>query len=146
MKKMIILMLVTISVETSFAASWEIPEHDLKIVNVCDLTSQELNKAMSGGLPNLVIEFSENTMLPINFFLKGNLVNLVEKKESFEHVQVKQTFYARFVEEELILSSDLSEWKPFLEFITGNISVAVSIQEGNPSIVFGAETNRRIYE
>jgi len=138
-------MLITISAGTSFAASWEIPEHDLRIVNVCDLSDQELNKVMNGYLPNLVIEFSENTMLPINFFLKGNLVNLVEKKESFEHIQVKQTFYARFVEEELILSSDLSEWKPFLEFLTGNISVALSIQEGKPSIVFGSETNRRIY-
>jgi hypothetical protein len=57
---------------------------------------------------------------------------------------VKQTFYARCVQDELILSSNLTEWKPFLEFITGTASVTLSIQDGQPSIVFGAEANRRI--
>lgn len=54
-----------------------------------------------------------------------------------------QTVYARCVQQELILSTDLTDWKPFLEFIAGNASVSISIQDGKPSIVIGAETNKR---
>ena len=46
------------------------------------------------------------------------------------------------VGQELILSTNLTDWKPFLEFITGNVSVSLSIQEGKPSIVVGAEINQ----
>ena len=90
-----------------------------------------------------VIEFSAQTKLPINFFLKGDLVNLVENEGNFGAVEVMQTFYARCVQQELILSTNLTDWKPFLEFITGNVSVSLSIQDGKPSIVVGAETNQR---
>lgn len=54
-----------------------------------------------------------------------------------------QTFYARCVDQELILSTNLTDWKPFLEFLTGNASVSLNIQDGKPSIVVGAETNQR---
>ena len=33
-------------------------------------------------------------------------------------LEIKQTFYARCIGEELILSSNLTDWKPFLDFIT----------------------------
>ena len=75
--------------------------------------------------------------------MKGDLVNLVESNDKWRTIEIKQTFYARCVGEELILSSNLTDWKPFLDFITGNASVALSIQDGQPSIVVGAETNRR---
>lgn len=123
--------------------TWETASQNVKVINVCDLTDGDLNEIMQGNHPEIAVEFSAQTTLPIRFFLKGDLVNLVENDENFRAVEIVQTFYARCVQQELILSTDLTGWKPFLEFITGNASVSLSIQDGKPSIVAGAETNKR---
>jgi len=137
---------------STFAASVEFPinakpledlSQNLKVVNVCNLTDYDLNEIMQGHRPDVAVEFSAHTALPISFFLKGDLVNLVENQGNFGQIEVKQTFYARNVQETLLLSSNLTDWKPLLEFITGNASISLSIQDDRPSIVFGAEANRR---
>ncbi|MBI5346440.1 MAG: hypothetical protein HZB76_04790 [Chlamydiae bacterium] len=122
---------------------WENFSQDLKVVNVYDLTNHDLNEIMQGKRPEVAIEFSAETTLPISFFIKGDLINLVKGEGNVGQIEVKQTFYARYIQDELILSSNLREWKPFLEFITGEESVSLSTQDGQPSIVFGAETNKR---
>jgi formyltetrahydrofolate synthetase len=121
----------------------EMDTQQLKIVNVYDLSDRDLNEIMQGKRSEIAVEFSAQTALPITFFLKGDLVNLIGKQDNFAQIEVRQTFYARYVQEELILSSDLAEWKPLSEFITEAASVALSIQEGQPSIIFGAKANRR---
>lgn len=153
MKKLAIMSLALMATCGSvFAASadflinsktWETLSQNLKVINVCNLADNDLNEIMLGHHPEIAVEFSAQTKLPINFFLKGDLVNLVENEGNFGVVEVMQTFYARCVQQELILSTNLTDWKPFLEFITGNISVSLSIQDGKPSIVVGAETNQR---
>lgn len=154
MKKIAIMSIViTATCVSAFAASadfpingksWENPSQHLRVVNICHLTETDLNEIMQGQHPEMAVEFSAQTTLPISFFLKGDLVNLIENEEKFGSVEIKQTFYARCVEGDLILSINLTNWKPFLEFITGNASVALTIQDGQPSIVFGSETNRRL--
>jgi hypothetical protein len=153
MKKLAIMSLALMAACGSvFAASadfpinsktWETLSQNLKVINVCNLTDNDLNEIMLGHHPEIAVEFSAQTKLPINFFLKGDLVNLVENEGNFGVVEVMLTFYARCVQQELILSTNLTDWKPFLEFITGNVSVSLSIQDGKPSIVVGAETNQR---
>ena len=153
MKKLAIMSLALMATCGSvFAASadfpinsktWETLSQNLKVINVCNLADNDLNEIMLGHHPEIAVEFSAQTKLPINFFLKGDLVNLVENEGNFGAVEVMQTFYARCVQQELILSTNLTDWKPFLEFITGNVSVSLSIQDGKPSIVVGAETNQR---
>lgn len=154
MKKIAIMSLaLTASCVSAFAASadfpinaksWENLSQNLSIVNIFSLTDNDLNELMQGRHPDTAVEFSAQTILPISFFLKGDLVNLIENEGKFGSVEIKQTFYARCVGEELILSINLTDWKPFLEFITGNASVALTIQDGKPSVVFGSETNRRL--
>lgn len=153
MKKLVIVPLALMAICGSvFAASadfpinsktWETVSQNIKVINICDLTDNDLNEIMLGNRPEIAVEFSAQTTLPISFFLKGDLVNLVENGESFRAVKIVQTFYTRCIQQELILSTDLTDWKPYLEFITGNLSVSLSIQEGKPSIVIGAETNKR---
>ncbi len=123
--------------------AWETVSQNLKVINICNLADNDLSEIMLGHHPEIAIEFSAQTTLPISFFLKGDLVNLVENEQNFGAVKIVQTFYARCVGQELVLSTNLTNWKPFLEFITGNLSVSLSIQEGTPSIVVGAETNQR---
>lgn len=139
------LALVAISV-SAFAAqhsSWEDPSQCVRVVNVHKLTENELGEILNGRCPEVAIEFSAHSTLPLSLFLKGDLVHLVGIEEKFAALEIKQTFYAKFVEGELIFSTNLTDWKPFFEFITGNASIALSIQEGQPLIVVGAETNRR---
>ena len=148
MKKISFLVITAVCL-SAFAASTDFPIHakpwenalqNLKVVNLFNLSEQELNELMDGKHPEVAVEFTANTVLPISFFLKGDLIQLTEEK--FGQIQVKQTFYVRHVENEFVLSTNLSEWKPFLEFITGNISVGLSVDKG-PSFTFGSETNRR---
>lgn len=123
--------------------TWETLAQNLKVINVCNLTDKDLNEIMQGNHPETAVEFSAQTTLPISFFLKGDLVNLVENEGNYGAVAIMQTFYARCVQQELILSTNLTNWKPFLEFITGTASVSISIQDGRPSIVVGTEVNQR---
>lgn len=153
MKRLVIMPLALMAICGSvFAVSadfainsktWENVSQNLKVINVCDLTDSDLKEILLGNHPEIAVEFLAQTTLPISFFLKGDLVNLVENDENFRTVEVVQTFYARFVQQELILSINLTDWKPYLEFITGNASVSLSIQDGKPSVVVGAETNKR---
>lgn len=113
----------------------------LKIVNICELTDAELTEVMNGRHPDVAIEFSSQTSLPIHFFLKGELVSLDDEVSGL--VKIKQTLYARCQDKQWFLSTNLNEWKPWLQFITGTASVALSIQEGEPSLLVGAETNKR---
>jgi hypothetical protein len=122
---------------------WDNLSQDLRVVNIYNLKDYELNEIMQGHCPEIAVEFTAQTKLPINFFLKGDLLRLVESEERFGTIEIMQTFYVRFIGQELILSLNLVDWKPFLEFITGTASVALSIQDGQPSIVVGAEVNHR---
>ena len=122
---------------------WEAISQDVKVVQLTNLTGDDLKEIMQGQHPELALEFAAQTQLPMSFYLKGDLVNLTEKNNEWGTIEIKQTFYVRCVGEELILSCNLTDWKPFIEFITGTASVAISIQDGHPSIVVGAETNRR---
>ena len=153
MKKLVVLSFSFLTVcGCAFAASadfplssksWENFSQDLHVVNMCNLKDCELNEIMQGHRPEIVVEFTALTKLPINFFLKGDLLNLVENEVRSETIEIKQTFYARSIGQELILSLNLVDWKPFLEFITGTASVGLSIQDGQPSIIVGAEANHR---
>lgn len=117
---------------------------NLIIKSLSELSDNVLNEIMQGNYPNIAIEFSQGTLLPIYFFLKGDLANLIEKEINLGQIEIQKTFYVRSIGEKLIFSSDLSEWKSFLEFITGNTSVGLNIYNGEASIIFGAEANQRI--
>ncbi|MEI8124884.1 MAG: hypothetical protein WCG42_03940 [Parachlamydiaceae bacterium] len=122
---------------------WESSPQNLNVINISGLSENDLNEIMLGMRPDVAVEFSAQTTLPITLFLKGDLINLLASQASFGDIEIQQVVYARVVLQELILSTNLVEWKPFLEFITGNISVSLTIQEGKPSIVVGAEVNQR---
>jgi hypothetical protein len=154
MKNLTLLSLLLLAVYASaFAASADFPIHlkpresfsqGLRIVNIYDLKEDGWNEIIQGNYPELAVEFTTQTRLPIHFFLKGDFLHLTESPERIGNIEIKQTFYARCVEKELVLSSNLTDWKPFLEFITGTASVALSMQEGQPSIVIGVEANQRL--
>ncbi len=122
---------------------WETLSHDVKVVQLSSLTDNDIKEIMAGHHPELAFQFAAQTHLPVSFFLKGDLVELAESNDKWGTIEIKQTFYVRCIGEDIILSSNLTDWKPFLEFITGNASLILNTEDGTPSIVIGAEANRR---
>lgn len=112
----------------------------ITVVAINQLTDELLNEIMAGNRPDIAVEFTEQTVLPISFFLTGDLVHLTTKEDNTGMLEVKQTFYARLEANGPLLSSDLNEWKPFLEFITGNASMTFHAQSG---FTLGAEIDKR---
>lgn len=152
MKRLVTLPLVMALCGSIFAASadlkigsktWEVAAQSPKVINIFDLTESDLSEIMRGDLPEIAIEFLAHTTLPVSFFLKGDLVKFVEEDEIFKTVEITQTFYARCVGQELVLSTNLTDWKPFLEFITGTVSFSLIINDDGPSFIVEAETNQR---
>ena len=45
---------------------------------------------MQGHCPEVAVEFSIHTTVPIRFFLRGDLVNLIEDEGDFGQIEVKQ--------------------------------------------------------
>ena len=123
---------------------WEKHTENLRVINLSEISEQVLNEIVQGEHPDVAVQCCKGTQLPINFFLKGDLVNLTDDQVNLGRIEIQQTFYARCIESELILSINLNDWRPFLEFITGNASVALNIQNKESFITFGAEVNRRI--
>lgn len=151
-KYMLISLAVTISCLSVFATTvdlsihskgWNEPSSNLKVVQLCNLTNNDLKEIEQGLHPQMAIEFPALTTLPISFNVKSDLVSLVENEEQLITIEINQTIYARYTEEGLMFSSNLTDWKPCLEFITGRIYVELGTQDGHPFIVIGSEINHR---
>ncbi len=140
------LSLVTFCLPSFVCANLKIASHllhDVRVISVENLTEVELSEIIEGQRPEVAIEFLKGTKMPISFFLKGDLFNLIDNTNILATIEVKQSFYARGQNGSLFLSSNLVDWKPFYEFITGNIAVGLSIEDGLPSIKGEALLNRR---
>lgn len=127
---------------TIYLSAFAIPT-DFQVVNVTCLSDHDLQEISQGKHPDLAVEFLAHTQLPISFYLKGNVIQLAENDEKWGAIEIKQTFYGRCTGEELLLSTNLTDWKPFLEFFTGTTSASLSIQNGVSSIIIGTEANKR---
>ena len=107
-----------------------ISSQNLRVINVCNVSEQDLQELS----PEIAVEFSAGTLLPVGFFLKGDLAKLVGNDLPLAALQIQKTFYVRFTKDELMISEDLTHWKPLLEFFTGNLSTILGIQNGRPTI------------
>lgn len=143
MKSMSIALLLAcghISVtNSSLIASQECVANELQIINASCTTEQEMVKFNRG---DLVLEFTEGTLVPLHFFLDGNWLALVNDDQQ-NCIQIKRTFYMRLAENELSFSLNLTEWKSLLEFVTGTASLMIGAHDGTPAITLGAEASLR---
>ncbi len=141
MKKIVSMSIACFSMFATLAAA---PSHDLQVVSVHNASQETFDEIMKGNCLSVAIEFPAKTMLPIQLALSGDLMHFVGSTENPGYFEVKQTFYAKCTEAgNPVFSSDLKNWKSFGEFITGNLSVLLSIHDGQPSMAISAETNRR---
>lgn len=136
MKNVITILLATLSI-SSFAFA----QDDIRVVHILDLTEKDLMEASQGFYPNLAVEFSKGTKISLRFCLSGNLLNLVDENKDVGEVQIKQTFYLRFIDEELIMSFDLIDWKPFFEYLSGSASIGLEVDDETRALLFNSEIN-----
>lgn len=116
---------------------------DVTVIALADLTEDDLLAFGQGLYPDLAVEFSAQTTLPISIDIKGDLASTLQDTENLGSVQITQTFYAKFSEDTLLLSSNLVDWKPFVEFATGQAFIGLMHENGHPVIKLGADFNRR---
>lgn len=117
--------------------------NELKVVNICDVSNQESLEIIEGKHPELALKFTAGTALPVRFLLSGEIVNLSDFENGSPTLEIKKTFYARNIEQQLFYSFDLSDWKPLKDFITGVLSLNLKIKEGLPSLEMRGEINAR---
>lgn len=141
MKKIILGSFMVIASSLSVFALEE--SRDFLIKNVTTLSKDELGIVLSQEHENVVVEFSTGTILPVNFFLKGEVLSLVGEEKEIGQIKIERTFYIRPIGEEFLFSLDLMEWKPFWDLFTGAASIYLSTENMVPSITFGAEATTR---
>ncbi len=116
---------------------------ELQIVSLSTLTSVEMESILTQALGNVVVEFPSGTILPVKFFLRGDLVTFVEQEKEIGQVKMEKTIYVRLIKEEFLFSLDLIEWKSLLDLVTGRVDVSLDIEETIPTITFGVEAGQR---
>lgn len=125
--------------------SWDDEDDGWQLVFADQLTDQEIKRILQGEVPNTTIEFVAGSLIPLRLNLTGDLLSLHETSGSKNSavLEVQQTLYVRYANEQLIFSTDLNEWKSFFEFVTGEVNTTVSVEDGQSVIVIDAELNRR---
>lgn len=114
------------------------------IIRITDVTEDMIGAFLSGAVHNVVVEFPENTFIPIKQILRGNLLQLVPEEREPVYLKVQRTFYLKVDDQDILLSTDLHTWKPLLDAIGGEISVSIESSHGHPA--FCLEANLQVEE
>ncbi len=115
-------------------------EAKTEIVNLNDADNDMITNIMLGKLPNVVLEVSEGSRLPLNIFLKGDFIELVSASATDVIIQVNQNLYMKNDNGQVQFSTKSSDWKSLCQFVTGMTSVSLTReQSGSPCITLSAE-------
>ncbi len=114
----------------------------IQTIPVQKITPQYLQLIRSGAAADVAIAFEAGVSLPLQFLLTGDLVELVQAEKG--QIVIQKTFYVQNKAGELLFSTDLETWSPLPTFITGNISLGLSVEEGELVTVLSADANERI--
>jgi len=88
-----------------------------------------------------VLVCPEGTVLPLRFFLNGELLELEAGDHPADLIKIKRTFYLRWQGEELHISFDASSWKTWNEMLTGTLSFSINVEDNGPLLQLGAVTH-----
>lgn len=81
----------------------------------------------------------EGLSLPLNLFLKGDLIELEGDRQSTMTLVTKHPFYLHFQDDQILLSLNGIEWKTWQDFFTGILSLSIDAQSNSPYLHLGAE-------
>lgn len=108
-----------------------------------DMAQEEVLQRLQNPEATDVLVCPEGTRLPVSFAFKGDLIELDSSKEGAYSIVMKQTFYLRLAEEQVLISLDGHNWKQWDELLTGMISVTLSHGQDSPRLQLGGEAHFR---
>ena len=137
MKKTIsTLMVATLSVTTvltASAVSWK-TQHELTVddgapamrVKLSDLTEQHMHDFESGKYQSVIVECPAGTTLPFQWNVLGDLLRT--SGESVDPIWLNRAIFVKFSQNDFSLSLDGNNWRPFTDFVHGNLSLNLGSQ------------------
>jgi hypothetical protein len=142
MKKLVCALLLMASAATAGLHAGDVTGS--YIIRITDVTEDMIGAFLSGEVHNAIVELPENTYIPFKYFLRGNLINLVPEERAPIYIKIMRTFYLKVDEQDFLLSTDLQNWKPLFEAISGDVSLSIETSNGHPT--FCAETTLQVEE
>lgn len=119
------------------------PTQTTPLIKAEQITDALLLQFSNGKMESIVIEFSEGSRFPLAIFLKGDLIAFNSGETSSMSLTCLRHFYVYLSADNILFSLDKMEWKPFMEFTTGNITAMCNAQNGIPAITLGADLTVR---
>lgn len=108
------------------------------VINVKNLT-EEMVLAFMEGSPNVILEFSKGTLIPLNTSLEGNVINILPKDRGPIYFSIEQTLYIAFTDEDTFFSEDMNHWRQASAFFSGDINFSIDTGPDGLSINIGGQ-------
>jgi hypothetical protein len=113
-------------------------------VNVYDLSEDMLQQLLSGNLSNIAVEFPEHAQLPLNLFLDGDLISLVNPEGIPAYIKFNRSIYVRNLNGTFLFSTDLQQWRCYRDFFGRVVHAGFQVDPFvGPVISLGAELNEK---
>ena len=118
------------------------PSLNYPIINIKNINEEMVNAFMEGEVENVILEFTEGTLLPFSTSLTGNIINILPKEREPIYFSIQETFYLGITSENFYFSSDLVNWEETLNFFTGDIGLQLEPTPQGPILKLSGELNR----
>ncbi len=109
------------------------PGHIVPITNV---DTQLISELIAGMHPDLVVECTEGTELPISYLHKNTFFSALCSPNL--SIKVDKTCYLRFVKKKVYMSDNLNQWDKPSKYLEGRYTAAMKTDKDSGIIV---ETN-----
>jgi len=110
----------------------------MPVVNLAQVTEAHKQAMIEN---NLILKCEAGTTLPFTFSIDGDYFQ-VEKGYSF--IQIVRDCYVKFDQGQFLFSENMSDWRSFDAFFTGNLSISTHTERGTPEISAQAILNKRV--
>ena len=110
-----------------------------RYIYLSDISKDEVQQLLRDPQAHDVLVCPEGTRLPVHFSLKGDLIELHEATEGAYNLIVKQTFYLRLANEQVLISLDGTQWKAWDALLTGMVSATLTHAHNSPLLELGGE-------
>lgn len=105
---------------------------EARTVRATELTAKIWSQLDKGEIEDLIIEFRQGDEIPVTLQTEGDL--LETKSANPSYVGVKRSFWVRMEQNQILMSLDGVQFKPFHQMLSGSFTVgASSDQSGGPA-------------
>ena len=111
-----------------------------KVIHYSELSEAEMHAFMEGKSED-VCEVRKNDVFKVKLDLSGNVLEATNN--NLVKVKVKKGFFLKMSEQQLLMSWDGEEFKPFKDLLSGQLSVAASGDRSVDSVSIKLEANAK---